>query len=157
MSGLLFSANPRPLRWMMRTVPLSFRTSANNGVVWLPSNARDTGLDSAALAAWVATHTAAPKEAEVSSGSGSGAAGGAAGRRDTAEMWASKALEGDADGSRHAKFMKLMGASKKGGATAAAPTAGRPKQSSTDLLDGLARQHEMARAQTYARRGAGLQ
>eukprot|EP00041_Stephanoeca_diplocostata_P008574 m.126799 g.126799 ORF g.126799 m.126799 type:complete len:144 (-) comp17389_c0_seq6:132-563(-) len=76
-------------------------------------------------------------------------------------VWSGKSLEGDVDGQRKMKFMKLMGAGKAGVATGLPPTtssAGEASQNtaSNPVLDDLEKQFETSRMHTYSARGAGL-
>jgi hypothetical protein len=73
-------------------------------------------------------------------------------------VWTESTLDGDADGARKTKFLKLMGAAKstKGAAAAAKPTAPPPRAHGDAVKEELERQFEESRMHTFAGRGAGL-
>jgi hypothetical protein len=111
----------------------------------------------------------------LSSASSAPAAAAPVARAAPESVWTERSLDGDADGARKAKFLKLMGASKNkpatsstgigsGGpvapasaATAVSPPPGaQPGGSATQLLGNLERQFEEGRMHTYVGRRAGL-
>lgn len=74
-------------------------------------------------------------------------------------MWSKSTLDGDEDGARKAKFLKLMGAAKSKASTLTSnketPEAS-PQGQSKDVREALERQFEESRMHTFAGRGAGL-